>query len=367
MALRNMASRYAGKCATCGERFPAQAPISFDTVTRKAHHQACAASAPAQAPQAPPATYSPAPEPQAAQWSPYVDRRRPTPAPAFSTRHKSLYELLDALIDFDESGELSPIGATSHETGPHMAQWTEAEDFADAIRQAREGYTAIRPEVDAITNAITTEVVEREVPRVKRRNAIAGGAVNVGRVMTGAPKCFTQYTRIMAPGVARVIRIAVSVSNVASIPNEMIRSRGAAIVALIDALTRKGWACEVWAVAASKVSGGSHIVSTEVCLQSASDPLDVDGLMFNLAHPSMFRRMIFAERERNGHDVRKLGMASAGHSESVNPHDDGTWDLIIKGIDSGAVHKYPSTPEQWATQVEHWMREATAEREGAPS
>lgn len=371
MAIRNMPSRFPGKCAQCGASFPKGTPIAFDTVTRKASHQTCAASAPATAP----ATQAQAPQPvQPAQeptgaastgWAPHVDRRKPTKPYAFSTRHASLYELLDALIDYDESGAASPIGNTSHDEGAHAEQWTQCATFADAVKVAREGFTEIRPQVDAITNAITSEVVAREVPRVKRRNAIAGGAVNVGRVMTGAPKCFTQYTRIMAPGVARVLRIAVSVSNVADVPNEMIRARGAAIVALIDALTRKGWACEVWAVAASEISGTSTIVSTEVCLQSASDPLDVDGLMFNLAHPSMFRRMIFAERERNGEALRPLGLISAGWSSSVNPHDDGTFDLIIKGVDGNRLSAYPQTVEQWATQVEHWLAEATQERTGA--
>jgi hypothetical protein len=276
-----------------------------------------------------------------------------------------LYDLLDALIDFDESGEESLIGTISHDEGESSLSFTDTRDWSEALQVARDGFTEIRPLVDAITNAITTEVVAREVPRVKRRNVIAGGAVNVGRVMTGAPKCFTQYSRVMSPGVARVLRIAVSVSNVAAVNNAMIRARGAAIVSLVDALTRKGWACEVWACAASEVMGSAAVVSTEVCIQQASAPLDVDSLMFQLAHPAMFRRLVFAERERNGAHVRPLGMRSAGNSSSVNPYDDGTYDLVIKGIDGNNTSRYPTTTEEWALQVEHWMREATEERTGA--
>lgn len=372
--MREMDSRYAGKCAACATRFPAGERIKWDAQAKRAYHVACAPATPHAPTQAAPTQAQAAAPASAATpatragvrpgFKPVTDTRGARPA-TFETSYDSMYDLIDALIDYDEETNgtgASPIGHISRDTGPSAVAFTDCETFADALDIARHGFTAIRPTVDAILSKITEEVVTREVPRIKHRNTVAGGAVNVGRVMTGAPKCFTTYKRQLEPGVSRVLKVRVSVSNIANVPNEMIRMRGAAIVALLDALTRAGYSCEVWAVCASTACGYSGaVISTQVKIQDASDPLDIDSLMFMLSHPAMFRRLIFADREMHGSTLRGYGMHSAGDSSSVNPPPDPTAHLTIKGIDGERISEYARTPEEWALQVEHWLTEALAE------
>ena len=77
---------------------------------------------------------------------------------------------------------------------------------------------------------------------------IAGGAVNVGRFLSGRPDCFAARVRAAEVKEARsrrVVRMVVNVGARASVSSDVFFARGAAAVTLIEALERAGLRVQV--------------------------------------------------------------------------------------------------------------------------
>lgn len=182
----------------------------------------------------------------------------------------------------------------------------ETKSFEEAENLARHGWNEIRPEIDALVDKIDSVVAPTLQPAFTNYFDVSGDSVDIGRFMDGEPECMleTKLAHIAKPG--RVVSILVDGFYSASNRAEDIRARGVAIVALIDALEKMQHSAEVWLETSFRDSKLTYLVN----LRRADQALNIDTLMFAIAHPSAYRRIGFAMQESEPREF-KVG---DGHS-----------------------------------------------------
>lgn len=224
------------------------------------------------------------------------------------------FESLDDAITCAMEGPNNVSDRASRRKGKAFAEWTGTATFGDAVQLAREGWSEIRPDIDRIVSGIRDEVTQITRKRIVTRRSVAGGAVNVGRMMSGDPRCMKRIRFEPTPATGRVVKIVVNAAASSAVSPEQIRKRGAAIVALVEAIHLSGASTEI--TVAQRVVGRTSTnrgYQVRIKVKRAEDRLDINTLMFAVAHPSMLRRIVFGVEERESGEIREeFGLMPGG-------------------------------------------------------
>lgn len=231
--------------------------------------------------------------------------------------HESLAAFANAV---DETPARNARPNESIERTREAEEWTGGVSFKQALDLARYGWKEGREMMTdalALAKAATTPL---EVPTL--RHDVAGAEPDVARFLAGDPLCMIDE-RPDAAKVKPVIRVVVSFWTWASVPAQNITNQGAAILAQVDAWEAAGWECEIIADGSTRwnlrsraaalpdvPSAGDQILSTEVVIKRAGEPLDIDAAAFALVHPAMLRRLGFSVC--NSYDAAQTNSAGKG-------------------------------------------------------
>jgi hypothetical protein len=169
--------------------------------------------------------------------------------------------------------------------------------FSEAVRLARQGWPEGWQAMKALRDSIFGKMAS-QVQKDKVEFRVSGGAVNVGRFLSGRPDCF--QTRVKSPDVKqtkskKVLRVVINTGARAAVSPETFFARGAAAVTLIEALERAGYRVIVDMVSLAE-KGGYRKVHITTRIKQATSCLQLDQLAFILAHISLHRRLTFAVR-----------------------------------------------------------------------
>lgn len=154
-------------------------------------------------------------------------------------------------------------------------------DLEEAIDIARNGWPEGVEHTEEIINRIS-------VPHAKRRtrtNGVAGGAVNVGRMLSGNPLHMVRRVRLEGK---RNTTIFVDFGSASRLSKDTLIIRAIAVAAMVDVTENAGYSCEVVAVNCLR---NAHQIT--VTLKSAGENLNLNDLIFGLGHPSFLRRLSF--------------------------------------------------------------------------
>ena len=185
----------------------------------------------------------------------------------------------------------------SHST--YDAAWSGTKTYEDAVALSN-GWVAGAKKIEKARvlvapkgKAVRREVVMREA---------GPGVVSMGHYMAGHPQPYAVIKERNQPrnGKGKVVHVMVNISASSNVKRSVIERRGAAIVALVDALQAAGRRVEVTAVEAINYSG-NHL-EYHITVKRAQDRLNLPTLAFALAHPAMLRRIVFAANESEGHE-----------------------------------------------------------------
>lgn len=171
---------------------------------------------------------------------------------------------------------------------PASLGWDGAVGYDGALRLAYDGW----PEGVRQIHALARLVHSGQLPT--RGFDVAGEFPDVPRALGGDPR--NMVTRGCRAAPKPVVTIAVGLQMSAGTTGKLAMNYGAALVGLIDRLESQGVRIELHATAA--IEYGSAQVSVALCLKQAGDALDQSAIAFAIAHPAMFRRLMFAAWER---------------------------------------------------------------------
>lgn len=266
--MATMASKYAGKCKRCRSPYG----IGTDIYWSRGTGAVCLAC-----------HGSPAPD------APRTANKAPSASGRDIDRFGSWGEFVQCAVE-----RRDPRKASTN----YMESFSQTKSWDEALGLALGGWGEIRPEVDALVDKIDADIAPRLQPAFQSYFDVSGGMVDVGRFLDGEPECMveTRLVEIAKPG--KVIGILINGAFNCYTHASEIKKRGVAIVALIDSLEKLQHSTEI-DIEISLREGMTVVIR----VKNAADSLDIDMLMFAIAHPAAYRRIFFAYLE--GHPIRK--------------------------------------------------------------
>jgi len=181
------------------------------------------------------------------------------------------------------------------ETGEH---WYGSSSLDEAVEMGLAGWHDIRPEVDEMFSKMEEHINLAIGEVFQTKYDFGGDSVDMDKYLMGDPECMIDYYSEPAGRMGRVVRIHVAVCASASVNSERIRRRGVLACALVDCLSKLGVGVEVWTEEACR-HRDTQSWTNLVKIHSSEERLDINNLMFALAHPSMLSRIGFSVLEQS--------------------------------------------------------------------
>lgn len=192
--------------------------------------------------------------------------------------------------------------ATSR-SGRVRREWYGGLTFEEATKTAREGWSEIRPEVDAVLNPVRERLSSILDYTVERGYDMVGFEPDISLYLDGEVECMVDYVPELAPANGKVFNLLVNTSFLSGVRPETVRQNGIVIVALIEAMAMLGFEVNVFAEASAQHQGKINTTTFLTRIHRAGEYIDINNIMFPLAHASWHRRIIFGCRER----IRRSG------------------------------------------------------------
>lgn len=215
--------------------------------------------------------------------------------------------------EFDSLGEYiryakdNPTPKDSNQ--PKSGSFNYTETLAEACNLATHGWDEIRAEVDAQLDELVEHINDAFGEFYVSEHSTSGAFVDMGRFVTGEPECMVSFVSEPQARMGRVVKIVMNAVVSGHVPADLIKKRGIAVLALIDTIHKLGVGIELWWE--ESLAGGKQEFSTLIKLHSSEEPMDINSLMFSLAHPDMLRRLQFSVQEQHK-DAKSQGAYSGG-------------------------------------------------------
>lgn len=171
--------------------------------------------------------------------------------------------------------------------------WNGNVSLEGAVALARDGWPAGRELLKGAISGLQRHAAPEKSQA--RRFSVAGGAVHVPRFVAGVPAHMVGRGRAEWAA-APVVSLLVSCAYSSAATQNAIRNRGAAICDAIDTLETEGFSVEL-TLCAPNDHDDALKTDCRVPLKLSSEALNIDRVAFALAHPAMFRRIMFKHME----------------------------------------------------------------------
>ena len=225
--------------------------------------------------------------------------------------------------DFDFSGFLALVkreprtdgascGRSSRKAGykdypTDKFPWSGTESWQDALDLAHKGWPDGLKDIKGMSEKIW-KVVGQQIQKTTFFYDVSGAQPDVDRFLLGEPENMIQFQQEESVGHGKIVKIFVNSSASCGVSVNTMFVRGAAVVALVNALESLGFSCEVCTAdaVAGQWHGDAQILQYNVMLKRAGGSLDLDRLAFALAQPAWFRRLVFSAMEQEPESIRSM-------------------------------------------------------------
>lgn len=223
----------------------------------------------------------------------------------------------------DMAAVAAPYVANGDYRGWPNPEWIGVESWEEVEKLVANGWEDSAVEcLDIAESAIESVQAEHEMPAFVPRFDVYGGYADVGRFLSGEPECMVDWEPIPTPKAGRVITLVSSVSALGHVSAESMRKRGYVAAALAFALSRMGFATELWADSSAHGRSENNVCRTRVLVKGPNDELDPARIMFAYAHPAMMRALSLPSRHAFPEQwIKRMGIG-VGYGSSVNPKED---------------------------------------------
>ena len=228
----------------------------------------------------------------------------------------------------------------------------------EAIKLAEQGWPEGMQLASAKAQAISTRLVQQLgiITEHELQYDCCGAAFDVGAIVQGVPEA---WVRPEPQQVKKEIRLLTNLSASSGVGTHALQTRGIAVAALALALQAKGHPVTIdvgWECGNGNAGWGTGIKcpdSDESCYIRVLDAnypvMDMDKVIFAMAHPAMLRRLLFAESDQN--KVCRLRRLNSGRViEETLPS---TSPLANPSLYMGSAHLEQAN--RWQDGGESWI------------
>lgn len=202
--------------------------------------------------------------------------------------------------------------------------WDMGASWKDAVTMAEggwaEGWESVTRMGAKLARQVTDVIV---VPTVEYD--VSGDYVDVGAFLAGEPECMGNF--VMQEVERPVCHIVLNGIFSGGLSGDTMARRGAACLALVDALERSGRRCEV---TLSVITGPGDPLEARVTLKRPDDTLNPGLLAFALCHPASSRRIGFSWLETLSASLREKHGIGRSYGAVVETDDQG--DVYFGGL-----------------------------------
>lgn len=225
------------------------------------------------------------------------------------------FHSLTEYVEFGKGRDKSEFNS-SDKQDDFYTEWNGSASLAEAQELTtgwHEGAARIR------RASVTVKPKGRAARRETVLREVGPGGLSMGNYLSGHPQPYVviQPTANARSGKGKIFKLVVNITASAIVDKKVIERRGAAIVALAQALESAGRRVEITAVLAVKSYGDSKITH-RIKVKESFQKLHIPTLAFALAHPSMLRRIGFAAMEAEPADVRRALNVPGGYGTPAN-------------------------------------------------
>lgn len=221
-------------------------------------------------------------------------------------KHNSGEHIVHRFTSLAEAARFAEANPNKRSSHSGTESFTGTRSLTDAVKLAVDGWHDVRPEVQKMFDSLESQLSLALDEQYAIRYDYSGDSVDMGRYVSGDPECMMDYVTEPQARMGRVVRIMVAGVASAYVTPEQIRARGVAVCALIDVLHKLGVGIELWTEQCylRKEEGyrnrkpSTKRYSMLVKLHDSADMMDIDDIMYAIAHPSMLRRIGFAGVEQ---------------------------------------------------------------------
>ena len=223
-------------------------------------------------------------------------------------------ELVDTLkerkaTDFSDAWIYDYVNMPENITIPN-ATWNCFKSPRDLRELVEYGITDCKTleEVDRFKAATATRT---QIARCKPKNAMAGGCVNIGRYLNGAPNCFRSRERMPAP--SKVRHIALDVGILGNVEASDVARMGKLIVGAIMATEMRGDRVRL-DVCTATMCHDRKVLMMSMNVKKETSRMDLGKFMFWCASPAVNRGVSFNWRATNKNFPESNLRGGMGHS-----------------------------------------------------
>lgn len=210
------------------------------------------------------------------------------------TTDRAHFDSLAALLDEVKQNTRHPdLTAASVSAGE---RFTGTADYSTAYHLARGGWQEGTQTLDRARDLV-------KIPDSMRTQCPApimaeeGDEIMVDRYLDGESDHFLSFPMQETPRAGKVVSLVYNLATSFNVSRETMTNRGAAALALVDALEASGLRVEVTICGLFTADNGDKI-DMRATLKRAEDPLELDRAAFWMTHPSSLRRLLFRVMER---------------------------------------------------------------------
>lgn len=207
------------------------------------------------------------------------------------TTHLRTFTLPEFLAEVN----LEPLNERKSSAQEGNASFRGTNTFAEALELARNGWPAGLEAVNRARELVKVPEGDNDF-RIVPTFADEGDEVAVDRFLEGETDCWITFPTQDTPRSGRVVQVVVDACASCGVKVEEIAAKGAAALALVDALEARGLRVEL--IIGASAQKDETIWDVRVLLKRAEDVLELDRLAFFLTHAATLRRLFFRAWER---------------------------------------------------------------------
>lgn len=246
----------------------------------------------------------------------------------FPLKPKEDFSSWEEFVDQAELGKTDVPEIHRVSKSRHNDSWRKA-SFEESVSLARNGWPEGLKSILAQVEHLETHIPTRQARTELVMSQVGPGTLDMGRYINGHPEPYVitqvNYEDVREDAPGTVIRVVFNISASSGVGAETMYRKGAVVAMLVNLLERSGKRVELIVGGAS---GYSTIAETTVCVKRPQDPLDMERLVFAVAHASCFRALMFSIWEQcNKSDRNSIGITdgSYGHPAELS-------DIIKDGL-----------------------------------
>lgn len=223
--------------------------------------------------------------------------------------HTENYTLPEALKILDRPvPKWIEASASSQKNDKSYIKWAGGATWKEARRMAERGDPETLRRFDDAARRLTLQDKGTARKKLKRRT-VAGGAVDLGAYLAGAPDCMID--RMSADAPRKVVTVGVRINAPGHVSPDELAERGAAIGMIVHLLTLRGYS-----VGLDALMSMERRVVISVGLKAPGEHLDPAVIAFWLGHPANLRRVGFRLAEELPEKVARSAGVGDGYGYS---------------------------------------------------